>query len=156
MYGGWRVSGILYLRSGLPLTITQSGTMLSTGITNNRPDTIGDPTLDNPTIDMWFNTAAFARVPETTATFGNTGRNTVRGPGQFNIDFSVIKLTRFGKVETEFRIEAFNLLNHPQFAQPRGSLATPRSADLADAVEPACSLCGTTERQIQIGVKAKF
>ena len=157
MYGGWQVSGILYLRSGLPLTITQSGTMLSTGITNNRPDTIGDPTLDNPTIDMWFNTAAFARVPETTATFGNTGRNTVRGPGQFNIDFSVIKLTRFGKVETEFRIEAFNLLNHPQFAQPHGQLGNAAFGTISQMLSnPACSLCGTTERQIQIGVKAKF
>jgi hypothetical protein len=157
VYGGWQLSGILYLRSGLPLTITQSGTMLSTGITNNRPDTIGDPTLDNPTIDMWFNTAAFARVTETTATFGNTGRNTVRGPGQFNIDFSVIKLTRFGRVETEFRIEAFNLLNHPQFAQPQGQLGNSAFGTISQMLSnPACSLCGTTERQIQIGVKAKF
>src|SRR5207253_8751591 len=57
-YGGWQISGILYLRSGLPISsnggITQSQSMLSTGITNNRPNTICDPALDNPTIDRWF------------------------------------------------------------------------------------------------------
>jgi hypothetical protein len=157
VWGGWQMSGILYLRSGLPLTITQSGTMLSTGVANNRPDTIGDPKLDNPTIDQWFNTAAFQRTTEPTATFGNTGRNTVRGPGQFNIDFSVIKLTRFGRVETEFRIEAFNVLNHSQFAQPNGQLGNAAFGTISQMLSnPACSLCGTTERQIQIGVKARF
>ena len=42
----------------------------------------------------------------------------IRGPGQFNIDASLIKNTRIGRFDTEFRIEAFNLLNHPQFANP--------------------------------------
>jgi Carboxypeptidase regulatory-like domain len=157
LYGGWQVSGILYLRSGLPVNITQSGTMLSTGIGNNRPDTVGDPKLDNPTIDQWFNTSAFARTAEATATFGNTERNSVRGPGQFNIDASLIKLTRFGRVETEFRIEAFNLLNHAQFAQPNGQLGNAAFGTISQMLSnPACSLCGTTERQIQIGVKARF
>jgi hypothetical protein len=157
VWGGWNVSGILYLRSGLPVNITQSGTMLSTGIGNNRPDTIGDPKLDNPTIDEWFNTEAFQRTADLTATFGNTKRNSVRGPGQFNIDFSVIKLTRIGPVETEFRIEAFNLLNHPQFANPNGQLGNAAFGTISAMLSnPACSLCGTTERQIQIGVKARF
>ena len=49
---------------------------------------------------------------------GDSGRNILRGPKQFNIDFSLIKSTRVGRFNTEFRVEAFNLLNHPQFAQP--------------------------------------
>ena len=57
-----------------------------------------------------------------TGTYGDAGRNILRGPGQFNIDFSVIKGTKFGKIDTEFRVEAFNLLNHPQFAQPNGDV----------------------------------
>ena len=71
--------------------------MLSTGITNNRPNTICDPVLSNPTIDQWFNTACFQQVADTTGTFGNTGRNTVRGPGQFNVDASLIKNTKIGR-----------------------------------------------------------
>src|SRR5205814_9517692 len=110
-------SGILYLRSGLPITITQSQSMLSTGIGNNRPNTICDPALTSPTIDTWFNTACFQQVPETSATFGNTGRNTVRGPGDFNVDLSLIKNTKIGPIGSELRLEVFNVLNHAQFAR---------------------------------------
>src|SRR3954465_7527616 len=85
-WGGWQVSGILYLRSGIPFQITQSQSMLSTGITNNRPNQICDPTLPNPTADMWFNPPCFHHVGDTTGTFGNTSRNSVRGPGLRNID----------------------------------------------------------------------
>jgi Carboxypeptidase regulatory-like domain len=156
-YGGWQVSGILYLRSGLPLTITQSQSMLSTGLTNNRPNTICDPVLDNPTIDRWFNTSCFQQVPDTTGTFGDTGRNTVRGPGQFNIDMSVIKNTRIGHLDTEVRIEAFNVLNHPQFAQPNGVFGNPAFGTIsAMLANPSCALCGTTERQMQLAFKVKF
>ncbi len=131
------MSGILYLRSGLPITITQSQSMLSTGITNNRPNTICDPVSSSPTIAQFFNTSCFQQVADTTGTFGNTGRNSVRGPGQFNIDASVIKNTKIGPVASEFRLEVFNLLNHPQFANPN---ATVRQLgvrhDLGDAGEP--------------------
>jgi hypothetical protein len=156
-YGGWQVSGILYLRSGLPLTITQSQSMLSTGITNNRPNTICDPVLPNPTIDRWFNTSCFQQVADTTGTFGDTGRNTVRGPGDFNIDMSAIKNTRFGHVDTELRLEVFNILNHPQFAQPNGQLGNAAFGTIsAMLASPSCALCGTTERQMQVAVKVKF
>src|SRR5262249_40627264 len=92
-WGGWQVTGIFYARSGIPVQIRQSQSMLSPGITNNRPNQICDPVLSNPTIDKWFNTGCFQQTGDTTATFGNTGRNSVRGPGAWNIDFSVIKNT---------------------------------------------------------------
>ena len=82
------------------------------------------------------------------------------GPGQFNIDASLIKNTRIGRLNTEIRIEAFNVLNHPQFAQPVTTSATSSgrafgqiTAMLSNA---SCSFCGTTERQVQIGVKMRF
>ena len=156
-YGGWQLSGILYLRSGLPITITQSQSMLSTGITNNRPNTICDPTLDNPTIDRWFNTSCFQQVADTTGTFGNTGRNTVRGPGDFNVDFSLIKNTKFGNVGSELRLRDLqpaqpSAVREPQRAARQRRLRY-RSAMLAS---PSCALCGTTERQMQLAVKLKF
>jgi hypothetical protein len=156
-YGGWQLSGLLYLRSGLPVNITQSQTMLSTGITNNRPNTICDPALDNPTIDRWFNTSCFEQVPDATGTFGSTRRNSVRGPGDFNIDLSIIKNTRVAHVDTEVRIEAFNVLNHPQFAQPNGQLGNSAFGTIAAMLaSPSCATCGTTERQIQLAFKMKF
>jgi hypothetical protein len=155
--GGWQVNGIVYWRTGLPFTITQTGLMLSTGIVNNRPDRIGDGRAAQPTVDKWFDTGAFQKTADNTGTFGTAGRNIVRGPGQFNVDFSVIKTTRFGRVESELRIEAFNLLNHPQFAQPNGQLGTPGFGTITSMLSnPACASCGTTERQIQLGLKLRF
>ncbi|PYQ92245.1 MAG: hypothetical protein DMG02_02270 [Acidobacteria bacterium] len=156
-YGGWQISGILYLRTGLPITITQSQTMLSTGITNNRPDTICDPVLSNPTIAQWFNTSCFRQTADSSGTFGNTGRNSVRGPGDFNVDLSLIKNTKIGAMQTEARIEAFNILNHPQFANPNGQLGNSAFGTIsAMLASPSCALCGTTERQVQVAVKMKF
>jgi hypothetical protein len=155
--GGWQVNGILYWRTGLPLTITQSGTMLSTGITNNRPDRIGDGPAADQTIDQWFDPNAFQATTDNTGTFGTAGRGIVRGPGQFNLDMSLIKATRFGRVDSELRIEAFNVLNHPQFANPNTQLGNASFGRITSMLSnSACHTCGTTERQIQLGVKLRF
>jgi hypothetical protein len=157
MWGGWQVSGIMYLRSGIPVQITQAQSMLSTGITNNRPNQICDPVLSNPTADMWFNTACFQQVTDTTGTFGNTGRNTVRGPGLKNVDMSLIKNTKFGNVSSELRLEVFNLFNFVQFSNPNGQLGNAAFGTISSIVgSPSCATCGTTERQIQLAVKLKF
>ena len=86
----------------------------------------------------------------------------MRGPRQFNIDASLIKNTRFGRFNAELRIEAFNVLNHPQFANPGvgntgAQLGTAAFGQIGQMLSnPSCSLCGTTERQVQIGVKVRF
>src|SRR5437763_582598 len=131
--------------------------MLATGITNNRPNTICDPVASSPTISQWFDTSCFQQVSDTTGTFGTTGRNTVRGPGQFNIDASVIKNTKFGNVGSEIRLEVFNVLNHPQFANPNGQLGNAAFGTISAMLSsPSCATCGTTERQVQLAVKLKF
>jgi hypothetical protein len=159
LWGGWQASGIVYWRTGLPFTVTQTQGVTSTG-TANRPNTLRDAALSNPTIDKWFDTAAFGSPTDTTATYGDTGRNTLRGPGQTNVDFSLIKVTKFGRFEHEFRFEAFNLFNHPQFANPSGGalqLGNAAFGQITSMLSSAsCSLCGTTERQIQLAMKLKF
>ena len=155
-YGGWQISGILLLRGGLPLTVTQSQGVASTG-TGNRPNRICNGTLDNPTIDHWFDTSCFVQTADTTGTYGNSGRGIIRGPGSFNIDASLIKNTRIGHANTEVRIEAFNVLNHPQFANPNTTIGNAAVGTISAMLSsPSCSLCGTTARQVQIGVKVKF
>jgi len=155
--GGWQLSGILYWRTGFPFTVTQTQGVLSTG-TGNRPNIVGDPKLADPTIDQWFNAAAYQPPADTTGTFGDVGRNTLRGPGQFNIDMGLIKNTRFGRFDTEFRVEAFNVLNHPQFApRPNSQIGNASVGRITSMLpNPACALCGTTERQLQLSVKVKF
>jgi hypothetical protein len=159
-YGGWQINGIFFLRSGLPFTVVQAQNVLSTG-TQNRPNRICDGSIDNPTVDKWFDTSCFVAPTDTTGTFGNAGRNILLGPGQFNIDASLIKRTKFGRVDTEIRVEAFNLLNHPQFANPVNNsgnqLGNAAFGTITQMLSnPACSLCGTIERQVQIGLKMRF
>ena len=88
---------------------------------------------------------------------GMRPRNSIRGPGAFNIDASLVKNTRIGRYETEFRIEAFNVLNHAQFALPNGQLGSPQFGVVtAMLASPSCAFCGTIERQIQIAAKVEI
>jgi hypothetical protein len=153
--GGWQVNGIGGYRSGIPLTISQSGTMASTGVGNNRPNRIGNGMNSDPTIDHWFDPAAFQRV-EPTGTFGDAGRSILRGPSSWNIDATLVKHTKFGKVDSELRIEAFNVLNHPQFGPPGRTLGNADFGVITTTSSPVCQTCGTSERQVQVAMKLKF
>jgi hypothetical protein len=155
--GGWQMNAIGYWRSGLALTVSQSGTMASTGITNNRPNLVPGKTgaSDNPTIDQWFDTSAFTRT-ESTGTFGNLGRNTLRGPEIFNVDLSLVKNTRIGRFDTELRVETFNVFNHPQFGPPARTFGNADFGVITGSATPSCQTCGTSERQIQVALKVKF
>jgi hypothetical protein len=159
--GGWQVNSIVFYRTGIPVNITQTGVMGSTGngsglALQNRPNLVGNLTPADRTIDAWFDPTALQRPADTTATYGNIGRNTERGPGIFNVDLSLIKNTRFGGVETELRIEAFNVFNHPQFGQPNGTLGNAAFGTITASANPSCGTCGTSERQIQFGFKLRF
>ena len=146
----------MLLRGGLPLTVTQTQGVQSTG-TGNRPNRVCDGKLANPTIDKWFDLSCFAATTENTATYGDAGRNIIRGPGSFNIDASLIKNTKIGRFATEFRIEAFNVLNHPQFANPNTTIGNAAAGVISAMLSnPSCSVCGTVERNIQLGFKVRF
>jgi hypothetical protein len=83
--GGWIVSGIYTAHSGRPFTVTQGTNNVGPGATG-LPNVVGDP-KGQESVDNWFNVGAFTLVPSTT--FGNAGRNTVRGPGWVTFDTSV-------------------------------------------------------------------
>jgi hypothetical protein len=156
-WGGWQTSGIVFWRSGYPFTVGHTQGVQSTG-TGNRPDIVGDPVLADPSIDRWFNADAYQRVADITATYGNVGRNTLRGPEQFNIDLSLVKMTRFSRFNLELRVEAFNLLNHPQFAaRPNSTIGNAAVGTITSLLpNPSCALCGTTERNLQFAAKLTF
>src|SRR3954454_3853968 len=61
--GGWQIAGVTSLKSGFPLSITAATNNTNSFGGNQRPNLVGDPTLDNPTIERWFNTNAFAQPP---------------------------------------------------------------------------------------------
>ena len=159
--GGWQVNGIAFARTGIPVNITQTGQMTSIGLGSGqaqqpRPNIVGNLVPSDQTIDHWFDATALQRPADATATFGNIARNYGRGPGVFNIDMSLVKNTRFGRVNTELRVEAFNVLNHPQFGQPNGQLGNAAFGTITASGNPQCGTCGTSERQIQAAIKLRF
>ena len=150
--GGWQASGLLLARSGYPFTVFQSlnpSSTLTAGVAY-RPDRRGSGVLEAPTVDRWFDTGAFTRTTEPTAAFGNAGRNILRGPGQFTIDAALAKVTAVRRLETELRVEAFNLLNHPAFANPFSNI------DSASAGRISSLMSFTPMRQLQVALKVRF
>jgi hypothetical protein len=102
--------------------------------------------LSDPTVDRWFDTSVFTTPAQ--FTYGNAGRNILYGPGRVNIDFSMFKEFPVGNIRLQFRAEAFNLLNHPQFDLPNATIG-------AGGAGTITSIVGTP-RQIQFGLKAVF
>ena len=111
-------------RDGGPDHFRQLALVIFAG--RGKGDVGGDARIPVRSIDRWFDTSQFRVAPN--YTFGNIGRvlPDVRGPGTFNWDLSFIKNTRVHeRVNLQFRAEAFNILNKPQFNNPgeSGALA---------------------------------
>jgi hypothetical protein len=164
--GGWELSGIVYANSGRHYTASTSSCVQDyaglglCGSTNSgaRPDIIGDPQANAPhTVDKWFNTAAFARVPSSQARPGDEGRGTIVGPGVVRWDASFFKNTKISeRLNTQFRAEFFNILNHTNFGQ-----GAPASAFSSLSFSPTSTLFGRIAnardpRQIQLALKLIF
>ena len=90
-----------------------------------------------------------------TGTFGNAGRNILTAPGFQDIDFAVSKLTAIKeRFNLQFRAEAFNLFNHPNFAQPSNNFAATSYGQIL-ATRTARGGLGSS-RQLQLGAKLTF
>jgi hypothetical protein len=142
--GGWQVNGIFAGQSGLPFTVTTSGTPTNTGASAGRADVVPSAAQYpvTRTVKQWFNPAAFA-VPSA-YNWGNSKRNILRGPKVINLDASAEK--RFPiKEGTDllFRIEAFNTLNHPQFQIPAAVIGVGGVGSITSTANTARQLQGT-------------
>jgi hypothetical protein len=88
-----------------------------------RANLVGDPKLSHPTALQWFNVNAFA-VPSI-YTFGNSGRNILRGPAYWNVDASLFrKFPITERYALEFRAEAFNAPNTVILGNPGSNVST--------------------------------
>ena len=113
-------SGIVTARTGRPFTVTQSSNSVGNLMTG-LPNRIGDGE-GAKTVDSWFDKTAFQAV--TSGTFGNSGRNILRGPGLFNTDIAVQR--RFaitGQTAIELRWEVFNLFNATELGLPETNIS---------------------------------
>jgi hypothetical protein len=164
--GGWQLNGIVTMYSGQAFTPLLSFDYTNTGSAGDRPDQIGNPydfsnamsagcPSNKQSLQCWYNPAAFAipaLAPGQTFAheYGNSGRNSLRGPAQYNVDFSVFKNFKFREtMNLEFRAEAFNLFNTPQFGDPYSVVDSPGLSG---------SISGTVHdpRQIQFALLFKF
>ncbi len=123
MLGGWQVTGIHALQSGLGLTATLGGSSVLNigGERRARPNLVGDPVLPESerTLARWFNTSAFAAFNPAPQAFGSAGVGIMRGPGSVNFDFTFAK--NFNVTERryfQFRTELFNAFNRANFGPP--------------------------------------
>ncbi len=129
--GNWQIAGITTASTGNWFTITDAVSNVSSsdggggvGFFEVRPNVVGNPNGKPCIPGTAFNTCAFVdnTIP---FTFGNAGRNIVRGPGFQNWDFSVFKLFPIREqMRVEFRAEFFNIWNHvnPLF-EPQGQIS---------------------------------
>ena len=129
---GWSVSGVAAFQSGTPLTSLYTNSNNVTGITGDRAQLAAGCThADLATagrmqdrLTRYFNAACFTTPAVVgddgrATAFGNSGASIVTGPGQANVDMSILKKIQLGESRlVEFRAEFFNLLNNPQFSNP--------------------------------------
>jgi len=151
---GWQTFGILQFQTGEPFTVSllADDDNSNTGIdslgfgANDRPNVVGSPHLANPSANEWFNTSAFAIPPY--GSFGNSGRNTVTGPGMATVDLSLVKNTAIRERATlQFRAEMFNVVNHTNFSLPDNFIGSPTFGQILSAGNP---------RRLQLGLKLLF
>jgi outer membrane receptor protein involved in Fe transport len=145
LLGGWLFSGIFSTRTGRPITISQGTNNVGPGA-EGLPNLIGDP-KGPKTVEQWYNKAAFELVPS--GTFGNAGRNIVRGPGWVTFDLSVqrrIELT--SRVNTTLRWDIFNMFDRANFGNPDRNIASATAGVIS-------SLAGDP-RVMQFSVRVAF
>ena len=145
---GWSLNGVASYVTGKPFTVTASGASLNAPGNSQTADLIGTPNKEggigsgNP----YYNTSAWAPVTE--VRYGNTGRNTVRGPGMANLDLSLFRSFSIGKrASLQARIESYNLTNTPHFGQPNGSVNSSGFMTITDA---------TGERSFNLAMRLAF
>ncbi len=163
--GGWQTGGIITMQTGVPGTLSIGG--VDNAATSDggydRPNSTGAPVFAaDRTPSRWLNPAAFTEAPP--GYFGSVGRNTIEGPGIFNVDMEVHKVFHMPYREShqiQFRLEAFNVLNHPNWGMPNlnilsGAAFPGQPGTNAHQNFGVINGTQTSMRQVQIGLKYSF
>jgi Carboxypeptidase regulatory-like domain len=163
--GGWQLSTNTTIQSGVPQTLTIG--INNAGTNNPLPDRpsyagVGDGYAANRTPSRWLDPASFIVSPA--GTFGNVGRNTILTPHFQSIDMALGKFFHMPYREhhtLQFRLEAFNVFNHPVWGAPNGNiLAGPAFPGApANAAHQGFGVISSTAipmRQLQLALKYTF
>jgi hypothetical protein len=131
-------------QAGAPFTINIASDQANIGSgPAQRPNVSSDPNAGPKTPQRWFNTAVFS-LPAL-YTFGNSPRNAVIGPGLEEFDLSLQKNLQLNEAaRLQFRAEAYNLFNHPNFNIPNRTAFTANFGSISSAQD---------SRQLQLALK---
>ncbi|NOT28527.1 MAG: TonB-dependent receptor [Acidobacteria bacterium] len=156
LVGGWQLAGVNIITPGEMVTFQYSPaaafqvsaiTNDFAGANNYRPNVTCDPyaPAGQQTINNWFNASCVTIPTDPSQPFGNSPRNTVRGPKFWQVDLAANKQVSIaGRTRLEFRIEAFNVLNHTNFTAPNANRSLPNFGTITQTFDA---------RQVQLGMK---
>jgi hypothetical protein len=152
---GWNLSSITSWQTGFPFTVFAEDDNSFSAIGADRADltvpNIKDALLSTgrshpQLVNEWFDTTAFTE--NQTGTYGDAGKNSLRGPRLFNTDVALLKEGQFGeRVGYEFRAEFYNVFNNVNFGNPDAGLQDSNFGQISSAGDP---------RILQMALKVKF
>jgi Carboxypeptidase regulatory-like domain len=154
LFSGWQWNGIATVQTGFPFTPLVSFNRSNNG-DSRAPDRVSlNPNFAGPLVlgtpTQWFNPLAFA-LPAP-GTYGNAGRDILRGPGLGEFDTSFFKTTTLTEaLKLQFRAEFFNILNRPNFGMP--TVGTFTSSGAVSGTAGQINVTSTSQREIQFGLK---
>ena len=149
LVGGWQVTTIATLQSGLAFTPTMAASNLNNAGAYQLPNRTCQGSSSSPTIQQYFNTLCFVAPPA--FTYGNSGINVLRGPGLAQVDFAVHKNVALWNDSSrlQFRVEGFNILNNANFRLPNINIGVPAGGTITNTVTGF-------GRQFQMVMKVEF
>ncbi len=145
LLGGWQVTYILKAQSGAPLGFGNFLFAEGKGV--------NDILADHPTFGQWFNVTAFNRASAQQLVSNVRTQpsrfDDVRGPGYAVLDLGVLKnVSLGGRRQAQFRIEAYNALDRPNFQNPNTSVTSTALGTITAQ--------NGLPRQLQLAVKVSF
>jgi hypothetical protein len=144
---GWQLAATAQIHSGQPFTPQESGPTQDLG-EGTRPNRLANGSLANPTVNDWYNLAAFQIIPATAYVYGNSGRNILNGPGYLAINSALSRRIALSeRANLQIRWELFNLTNHPNFTLPNVDVDTSSAGTITSA---------GNGREMQFGLRFSF
>jgi hypothetical protein len=147
--GGWEVSGLIRIQSGIPDPMSAPGNGF--GFAYNPPNITkgSDVSISNQTVSEWFNVNAFSAPAPFTIGTAPRRITQLRQDGVHSADIALIKTFPIREqLRLQFRAEFFNLTNTPQFSPPNTAVGSNTFGQVTSQ--------GNSPRQIQFGIKLNF
>jgi hypothetical protein len=171
---GWSLYPIFSWRTGFPLSINSQ--LSGANSADPGPSGAGDGYLANADFapgfskitimnpksngNFYFNPAAFQPIVDAynpSDPYGTTSRDFFRGPGRTNLDMALAKTTAITeRLNAEFRVEAFNVFNHPEFANPETNIDSANFGEITSTTLGTGTAALQTQRILQLALRLTF